>query len=185
MSGSVRLAAAAACLRRGGVIAHATEAVFGLACDPWNPDAVERLLTLKGRPYGKGLILVGAAPEWFRDVLAPLPAEVRRGIEATWPGPVTWVVPHRNRYPRWITGGRPGVALRVTAHPQFSELLRRFAGPLVSTSANPAGRRPARSAWEVRRMFAAAIDDILPGATGESAAPTEIRDALAGEVIRA
>ncbi len=185
MTGCVALGAAAARLRSGGVVAHATEAVFGLACDPWNPDAVRRLLAVKGRPYAKGLILVAAQAECFAAVLEPLPVAVRQTIAASWPGPVTWVVPHGNRYPRWITGGRPGIAIRVTAHPQFRALLARFGGPLVSTSANPAGRPPARTAFEVRRMFGSAVDQILPGATGGASAPTQIRDALGGEVLRA
>lgn len=184
MSHCVALGVAAAQLRGGGVVAHATEAVFGLACDPWNRDAVERLLALKGRRVGKGLILVAAEPEQFADVLDPLPPGVRRSIAESWPGPVTWVVPHRSRYPRWITGDRSGVAVRVTAHPQFRALLQRFGGPVVSTSANPSGGAPARSAFEVRRLFGAALDLVLPGSTSGAAAPSEIRDALSGEVLR-
>jgi L-threonylcarbamoyladenylate synthase len=54
------LAAAVACLRRGGVLAYPTEAVWGLGCDPFDEAAVRRLLALKQRSVDKGLILVAA-----------------------------------------------------------------------------------------------------------------------------
>ena len=65
------------CARRtvlaGGVIAYPTEAVWGLGCDPWNQDAVERILELKQRPMEKGMILVAASVEQVRFLLDPLP----------------------------------------------------------------------------------------------------------------
>lgn len=57
-----RLRQAARLLRAGGVITHATEGVWGLACDPWNRCAVERLLSIKRRDVARGLILIGAQP---------------------------------------------------------------------------------------------------------------------------
>jgi L-threonylcarbamoyladenylate synthase len=64
---------AARVVRNGGVIAYPTEAVWGLGCDPWHDEAVERLLALKDRPVHKGLILVAADIQQFDFLLEDLP----------------------------------------------------------------------------------------------------------------
>ena len=132
-------------LHAGGVIAYPTEAVYGLGCDPQDAAAVERVLSLKHRSVAKGVILIACdiAPlEGYVNLSPTLNAR----ISGSWPGPATWLVPAGPRARPWLTGGRDTLAVRVTAHPQASELCRAFGGPLVSTSANPGGRRPARNA---------------------------------------
>jgi L-threonylcarbamoyladenylate synthase len=74
-------------LKRGGVIAYATESCFGLGCDPENRQAVQSLLRMKGRPQSKGLILIGADRAQFRRYLAPLPTVLLARLGAWWPGP--------------------------------------------------------------------------------------------------
>jgi L-threonylcarbamoyladenylate synthase len=172
-------------LRRGGVIAYPTEAVYGLGCDPRNRAAVQRLLALKRRSWKKGLILIAADFSQLQPFIRPLSAAVRARIMPTWPGPVTWLLPARSDVPRWLRGQSSKIAVRVTAHPPVVRLCRAFGGALVSTSANRSGQPPARQASEVRRQFGAELDYILPGATGGRLLPSAIRDGLSGEVARA
>ena len=127
----------------GGVIAYPTEAVWGLGCDPWNEAAVDRLLALKNRPVHKGLILVADEIEQFDFLLEDLPEIWQERLATSWPGPNTWLVPHQDRLPEWVTGAHDSVALRVSNHPLVRALCR-LTGPLISTSANPAGRPAAR-----------------------------------------
>jgi len=173
-----------AALREGGVIACPTEAVWGLSCDPWDPEAVARLLALKRRPAAKGLILVAAEEAQLEFLLAELSAEARAQLAAGWPGPVTWLVPHRRRVPVWVRGQHATVAVRVTAHPVLAALCRAWGGPLVSTSANRAGAQPVREAYQVRRYFGDCLDYLLPGRVGPAARPTVIRDLASGQVVR-
>jgi hypothetical protein len=91
-------------LRSGSVIAYPTEAVYGLGCDPLDANAVERLLTLKQRPLSAGLILIAADFAQVEPYLEPLSAALRRKIFATWPGPVTWLLPARPEVPVWLRG---------------------------------------------------------------------------------
>ena len=84
----------------------------------------------------------------------------------------------------WVSGDHDGVAVRVTNHPVVRALCKRFGGPLISTSANPAGREPARSAFEVRRYFRDELDALVPGALGGLAKPTTIRDVSTGHILR-
>jgi len=170
-------------VRAGGVIAYPTEAVWGLGCDPWNEDAVYRLLALKERPVAKGLILVADNIRQFDFLLEDLPEIWQERLASTWPGPNTWVVPHQNRLPEWITGKHEGVALRVSDHPLVRELCA-LTGPLVSTSANPTGRPAARSRLRIEQYFPGQLDAVLDGALGGRKNPSVIRDLVSGEVVR-
>jgi len=169
----------------GGIVAYPTEAVYGLGCDPLDPDAVMRLLALKRRPAEKGLILIAASLDQLQPYLAPLTPALKRKLATTWPGPVTWLLPVRPEAPWWLTGDHDTLAVRVTDHPLAAALCRAAGTPLVSTSANPAGRRPARDPLAVQRLFGDRIDCLLHGAVGGRARPSEIRDARTGKVVRA
>ncbi len=181
-----RLLQAVRHLRRGGVIAYPTEGVFGLGCDPLNERAVAEILALKGRAASKGLILIAADFEQLLPFVSALPASVLERILASWPGPVTWILPAAPRVPTWLTGGRTSLACRVTDHPVAARLCRAFGRPLVSTSANLSGRPPAKSRLQVRRYFARLGDRVLviPGPLGRLEGPTPIYDALTGRCLR-
>ena len=94
---SIRLSQALSALRHEGVVACPTEAVWGLSCDPDSKAAVHRVLALKSRPVEKGLILVAASMSQLAFLLRDLPTEQRDTLAASWPGPSTWLVPHRGR----------------------------------------------------------------------------------------
>jgi len=183
MISSWRVKRAAKIVREGGVIAYPTEAVWGLGCDPWNEDAVYRLLAIKARPVEKGLILVADNIRQFDFLLADLPQAWQERLAASWPGPNTWLVPHQNRLPEWITGQHDSVALRVTDHPLVRELCA-LTGPLVSTSANPAGRPAARSRLRVEQYFRGELAGVLDGKLGGRRNPSLIRDLVTGQVVR-
>ncbi len=154
-------------LSEGGLVLHAAEGVWGLACDPFNAQAVSGLLALKGRPVAKGLILIGSSAEDFSPELKALPAAAEDRVRSSWPDALTWVLPNR-QFPYWITGANEGVAVRVPGHPQARALAAAFGGPLVSTSANPSGMPAPVDALVARRRllergFPGPEDYILPG----------------------
>ena len=165
---------AATCIRNGGVIAYPTEAVWGLGCDPANDAAVRRILALKKRPIEKGLILIGSDLAQFEGWIKPLSPEDLAQVQATWPGPVTWVLPCYESVPESVRGKHDSVAIRISAHPQVRALCE-LTGPLISTSANPAGREPARTSLRIRQYFSQGVDYLLPGSLGGRSAPSEIR----------
>jgi L-threonylcarbamoyladenylate synthase len=183
MVGEWRMQQVAQVVKAGGVIAYPTEAVWGLGCDPWCEEAVDRLLALKSRPVDKGLILVAAHIEQFDFLLADLPQRWQQQLAESWPGPNTWLVPHQDLLPEWITGAHDSVALRVSAHPQVARLCA-LTGPLVSTSANPTGRPAARSRLRIEQYFHGQLDAVLGGRLGGRDKPSLIRDLRTGQVIR-
>ena len=187
MSGhDLNIASAVALLIRGGVLAYPTEAVWGLGCIPFDGEAVHRLLAIKRRPVEKGLILVAAELAQLDAVVDwdALDAAALDRVQADWPGPHTWVVPARGSTPPWITGGRDSIAVRVSAHPVAAALCRRLGGPIVSTSANLSGAPPQRRREDLAPALLALVDGVCGGETGGLAAPTPIRDARTGAVLR-
>jgi L-threonylcarbamoyladenylate synthase len=179
--------AAARVLREGGVLAYPTEAVWGLGCDPDDEGAVMRLLAIKQRDVAKGMILAAADIAQLNGWLDwdALDASRRQAVQASWPGPYTWIVPALPRVPRWITGQHQGVAVRVSAHPQVVALARALGKPLVSTSANLAGAPAAFTRAALDPAVLAQVDALCEGDTGGLSAPTAIRDARTGDVLRA
>lgn len=178
----LRLAAHA--IAAGGVIAHPAEGVWGLACDPFDSRAVARVLALKSRSMDKGLLLLADSLEQVSDLVAPLSAEETRRLQSPTAHPVSWILPATATVPEWVRGAHTTLAVRLTRHEQCRALLQRWGGPLVSTSANPAGCRPAMDALKVRTYFGCAIDYLLPGRLGGADGPSEIRDLRTGGVVR-
>lgn len=170
-------------LNSGGVIAYPTEAVYGLGCDPFNQQAVELLFHVKQRPMEKGVILVAASVEQVLPYVQLSGMAWEKEVLATWPGPVTWVLPLKHALPDWITGGRNTVAIRVSDHPVVQQLCHAFGGPIVSTSANLSTQPPAKSCDQVSDIFGEGLY-CLRGELGSLAQPTQIRDAQSGRVLR-
>ena len=167
-------------LKQGGIVAYATEYCFGLGCDPFNRNAVLRLLRLKHRPMKKGLIVLAADA----GQLAPYLNHVPPQAIASWPGPHTWLLIPRSGVPGWVTGRHEKIAARITAHRQAAALCHAAGMAIISTSANRAGESPARTDREAARRFGYLVDYILPGHVGAAPAPTPIRDAVTGKLTR-
>jgi len=180
------LSEAVATLQAGGVIAQATEGVWGLACDPDNMHAVARVLALKGRAPGRGLILLGNQPQVFAQELSSLaPADRTRAL-SEWPGPATFIVPNCASvpWPQWICGDHDGVAVRVPGHDQARSICRAFGGALVSTSANPSGRRAPTTLLKTRAYFGSEVDFYMPGEVLTPGTPSRIFDFTTGRRLR-
>ncbi|QAX82305.1 L-threonylcarbamoyladenylate synthase [Candidatus Pseudomonas adelgestsugas] len=170
-------------IRAGAVIAYPTEAVWGLGCDPWNKETVNRLLAIKNRSVDKGLILVADNICQFNFLLDGFPNIWVERMVNTWPGPNTWLVPHQNLLPEWVTGMHDTVALRVSHHPLVRDLCA-LVGPIISTSANPHGRPAARTRIRVEQYFRGQVDMVLGGSLGGLENPSLIRHLATGEVVR-
>lgn len=178
------VADAVTALHAGAVIAYPTEAVWGLGCDPDNPVALERLLALKARHPAKGMILIAGSVAQIDAWLEGLESTLREQLLASWPGPVTWLVPDNGRTHPLVKGHHDKVALRVSDHPLVSALTEAFGGPIISTSANRSGNEPMRSAEAVRAEWQDEVI-IVPGELGGRERPSVIRDVLTGDILRA
>jgi L-threonylcarbamoyladenylate synthase len=182
-TGTLQIRLACTALHSGGIVVHATEGVWGLACDPFDEAAVRALLALKERPVAQGLIVIGASADVFAPELEALDPGARAEVCRGWPGRHTWIVPNR-RFPQWVTGAHSTCAIRVPGHAQARALCDCFGGPLVSSSANPTGRPPARSELAARRYFQGRAGYILHGQTDGTGRPSVMHDATSGRRLR-
>ena len=156
---------------------------MGLGCNPRNEAAVAKVLRLKRRPAEKGLIIVASSVEQLPAVVDFSRVARLDEITASWPGPVTWLIPARPDTPVWLTGRHETLAVRVSAHPVVQRLCGEV-GLLVSTSANPSACRPARTQRRARAYFGGAVDYYVPGNIGPDSRPSKIRDAVTGALVR-
>ena len=130
-------------LRQGEAVALPTETVYGLAADALNPIAVAKIFEAKGRPRFDPLIIHLPDPGWLEKVADPLEQDrrlVSSLAEKFWPGPFTMVLPKHDIIPEIVTAGLETVAVRISAHPIFSEIVSAFGKPLSAPSANRFGR---------------------------------------------
>ena len=140
-------------LRQGEAVALPTETVYGLAADALNPIAVAKIFEAKGRPRFDPLIIHLPDPGWLEKVADPLKQDrqlVSSLAEKFWPGPFTMVLPKRDIIPEIVTAGLETVAVRISAHPIFSEIVSAFGKPLSAPSANRFGRISPTTAKHVR-----------------------------------
>ena len=147
------IARAAAALARGGVVIVPTETVYGVACHPAFPEALERIRAMKHRDRDKPfqLLAADAAAVWA-DGAARSPEAER--LAARWPGALTLVLPTA----RGRTEG-----YRVPDLPLLRALIAQCGGLLRCTSVNISGEPPARDAREAAAALGDAVDLVLDG----------------------
>lgn len=146
---------AAAALRAGGVVAHPTETVYGLAVSAEDARSHAALVRLKGGGAPRAFLLLFATCESVRHRLGDLPPGGGRLADAFWPGPLTLLVPARADLPAWWSGPEGDVAARVTPHPFCRALVEALGGPVLSTSANRPGEAPLETGAAVAGAFGA------------------------------
>jgi len=155
------IAAAAAVLRDGGLVAFPTETVYGLGASALDAAACAGIFTAKGRPSTNPLIVHVASAAEARQVCAGWPDQAARLAERFWPGPLTLVLPKVAHVPDIVTAGGPTVAVRVPAHPVALALLRAAALPLAAPSANRSGQLSPTRAEHVLAGLDGRIDLVL------------------------
>jgi len=168
-------------LRDGGVVTCPTEGVFGLSCLPADTRAVTRLLEIKQREPAKGLILIAAEKDQLRDWIAIAPETIP---DPTNDQAITWVVPAATSVAELVRGKHSTLAIRITTNPVAADLCRAVDSPLISTSANLAGKPTIVDAEELQREFGGRVDYIVPGECGPTSGPSAIIELASGQQLR-
>lgn len=146
------------CLSKGGVALFPSDGIYGLACDPLNPEAIRRIHEIKGRDDGKSSAVMYLSPLAMRELVRDLGQAVSEAFGKLLPGPVTLIVPNpRHRYPLACREDPSRLGVRVIAGPLAGVRL-----PMFQTSANLSGE-PSTSSFagvvpEVREEVDLAID---------------------------
>ena len=160
----------------GGVVAFATDTLYGLAVDPRSAQAIARLFAVKEREPGHAVPLIAAdeqqvqqAGEW------PVPAQ--RLAAAFWPGPLSLVLPASTSIHRDVQAADGSIAVRVPRSDAARALAAAFGFCITSTSANLSGQPPTNSPAVVRATIGARIDFLLDSGDAPGGAPSTIVDA--------
>lgn len=154
---------AAEIIKRGGIVAFPTETVYGLGADAFNPIAIARIFEVKKRPYFDPLIIHIARPADLEKIVLNIPSKAKKLIDRFWPGPLTLVLPKRQKVPDIVTAGLPTVAVRIPSHPIALELIELADCPIAAPSANPFGYLSPTTAQHVREQLGDEVDLILDG----------------------
>jgi L-threonylcarbamoyladenylate synthase len=170
---------AVAALRRGGLVAFPTDTLYALGADALAADAVERVLTVKGRARGKPLSVLVPSVDAIASLDVALAAGVPEALRAFWPGPLTVVVKASVKFPAILTAATGTVGLRVPGGPVARAILAGFGGPVIGTSANKAGGPDPGDAKTVQRAIGGQIDLILDGGRVALGVPSTVLDCTA------
>lgn len=170
-------------LKNGKIIAYPTETVFGIGCDPYRQDSVDRIFQIKNRPSTKKFILITSSYKQLEGVVDT--QKITDEVLKSWPGPNTWLVPPNKKLPKWLISEDNGlIAVRVSKHTVVRELCEKFGKPIISTSANLYNSAALKNFEEVEKIFSETIDYLVIGETSKQNKPSMIKNMLTGEIIR-
>ena len=157
------LAPAAELIKAGKLVAVPTETVYGLAGNGLDPEAVEKIYEVKGRPAIKPLSLMVPGPEAMDDYCQDVPQAARELADKFWPGPLTIIMKAKSHIPSIVLAGGDTVGLRCPEHHMTLELLRLAQLPFAAPSANPSGSESPKTAEKVYEYFNGRIQGIIDG----------------------
>jgi L-threonylcarbamoyladenylate synthase len=150
-------------IRAGHVLGMPTDTFYGLAADPLNLRAVERVYEIKSRSRHKPLSLLIESTDQAEELAKPLPEEFYALARRFWPGPLTVIVRAASRLPLKVTANTGNVALRIPAAKIPLEVVRAAGLPITATSANLSGASECTTAIAVRDQLQDRISIIVDG----------------------
>ncbi|MDP7006077.1 MAG: L-threonylcarbamoyladenylate synthase [Phycisphaerales bacterium] len=157
---------AATTLSGGGVVAFATETVYGLGCDTFNTEAIEKVYQMKGRPINNPMIAHVLDVSWVHGLTNNWNDKCDLLASKFWPGPLTLILSKSDSVPRAACGGHDTIAIRCPSHPVSRKLLESFGGPISAPSANLSGHISPTTATHVDDDFLGRVQVIDGGSCG-------------------
>jgi len=170
------LLAAAEAVLRGGVIGFPTDTLYGLGCSLFDVSAVEMVARLKRRDPSLAVISLIPEPDQAYGLATELSEVAEKLIGSCWPGPLSLILRAAPIVPVRVRGAGSTVALRCPKDTLCERLLARIGGPVVASSANLSGQRPAETAEEVVRIFGNQLDLVLDGGPRRGQMPSTLVD---------
>lgn len=154
-------AQSASVIRAGGLVAIPTETLYGLAVDPFDSDALERLFVLKKRSRSKPVLVLVDSIHNLELVAREIPELYQPLIKRFWPGPLTLIFPARYDLPTLLTGDDNTIGIRLSSNVVATEICHRAGGAITATSANISNQLPALNAEDIERILGPGLDLIV------------------------
>jgi tRNA threonylcarbamoyl adenosine modification protein (Sua5/YciO/YrdC/YwlC family) len=161
-------------IRQGSVVGIPTDTFYGLAVDPYNLHAVERVYEIKARERHKPLSLLIGSAEQAEELTHELPDEFHLLAEKFWPGPLTIIVRAAPRLPLKVTANSGNIAVRMPDSPVALAVVRALNCPITGTSANLAGLLECTTATAVVEQMGERVQLVVDGGTTPRTVPTTI-----------
>ena len=161
-------------IQAGKVLGMPTDTFYGLAADPFNLRAVERVYEIKSRSRHKPLSLLIENVDQAEEFAGPLPDDFQLLARRFWPGPLTMIVPAASHLPLKVTANTGNVALRVPAAEIPLAVVRAAKIPITATSANLSGAAECSTAEQVREQLQDRISLIVDGGASPRSALSTI-----------
>ena len=158
---------AAKVLKNGGIVAIPTETVYGLAGNALDETVVSKIFAAKGRPFFDPLIVHIAEFDELENLVAEIPENAKLLAERFWPGPLTLVLPKKEKVPDLTTGGLQTVAVRMPQKQIARDIIKLAGFPLAAPSANKFQHLSPTSAGHVLEQLDGLIDGIVDGGVCE------------------
>ena len=170
-------------LNKGELIGYPTEAVYGLGCDPWNKESVNKISKLKGRSSDKPFLMVISSKDQLDDLVDV--SSLTDKVWESWPGHTTWLIKAKDSVPSWMKDKQTGkVGIRMSEHPVVVDLCNLFKKPLISTSANISGKSEIKDPSLLKKTFMTEIKYLVDGHIGNYQKTSIIIDMESGQKIR-
>jgi len=163
----ISIGKAAEILRQNGIVAVPTETVYGLAGNALNETAVAKIFAAKERPFFDPLIAHIADFDELENLVTEIPKNAKILAEKFWPGPLTLVLPKKEKVPNLTTGGLSTVAVRMPKKQITRELIKLAGFPLAAPSANMFQHLSPTTAEHVAEQLGERIDGIVDGGACE------------------
>lgn len=170
-------------IRRGGVIAIPTDTFYGLAADPFNVSAVDRVFRVKGRTQERALPLIAADIAQIHAHIGPLSELGARLADRFWPGPLTLLIPAPASLADAVTGGTGRVGVRVPDDAIVRAVCAGVGRPITATSANISGEPATIDPEVVEQTLGDAVDYLLDTGMTPGGAPSTIVDVTGAEPL--
>lgn len=161
-------------IRQGSVVGLPTDTFYGLAVDPYNLHAVERVYEIKERGRHKPLSLLIESVEQAEELAQELPDEFHLLAEKYWPGPLTIIVKAAPRLPLKVTANSGNIAVRMPDSAVALAVVRALKCPVTATSANLAGALECTTASGVVEQMGDRVQLVVDGGTTPRDVPTTI-----------
>jgi tRNA threonylcarbamoyl adenosine modification protein (Sua5/YciO/YrdC/YwlC family) len=169
-------------LHKGQVLGMPTDTFYGLAADPINLRAVDRVYEIKSRSRHKPLSLLIASVEQAESLSKPLPDEFYVLTERFWPGPLTLIVQANSKLPLKVTANTGNVALRVPAAKIPLAVIEAAGTPITATSANLSGETECTTAQQVKEQLGHRLSIIVDGGASPRNVPSTIVDLTVDDI---
>ncbi|HYP15122.1 MAG TPA: L-threonylcarbamoyladenylate synthase [Bryobacteraceae bacterium] len=172
------IARAADIVRKGGVVAVPSDALYTLVADPLNLQAVGRVFKAKGREVQRSLPLLVSDILMAEELAKELSSRFYLLARHFWPGPLTLIVPASAKVPLKVTGNTGRLAMRQSRSTVAQALIEQLGQPVISTSANISGEPTSRTGIEVFAVMDGSVDLVLDGGlcTGEGSTTIDVTD---------